>query len=58
VPLGAKQFVGKMSAKLKGITLGLTIALAVRANALILVDEVFFNRTGVCLTATKCESRI
>lgn len=56
MPLGDKQFVGKMSAKLKGIPLGLTLALAVRPNAPILVDEALFNRTSMCLTATKCES--
>jgi hypothetical protein len=49
VSLGAKQFVGKMSAKLKGIALGLALALAVRANAPILVDEVLFDRAGVPL---------
>jgi len=55
VPLGAKQFVGKMSAKLKRIPLGLALALAVRANAPILVDEALFDRAGVCLSATPCE---
>lgn len=53
--LSARQFVGKMSAKLKGIPLGLALALAVRANAPILVDEALFDRAGVCPSATPCE---
>jgi hypothetical protein len=55
VPLGAKQFVGKMSAKLKGIALDLALALALRANARILVDEALFDRAGVRLSTTPCE---
>jgi len=55
VPLDAKQFVGKMSAKLKGIPLGLALDLAVRTNAPILVDETLFDRAGVRLSATPCE---
>jgi len=55
VSLGAKQFVGKMSAKLKEIPLGLALDLAVMANVSILVDEWLFDRAGVCLFATPCK---
>ena len=55
MPLDARQFVGKMSAKLKRIPLGPVLVLAVRANAPILVDEALFDRAGVCLYATTCE---
>jgi uncharacterized protein len=35
--------------------IGLALALAVRANAPILVDEALFDRVGVHLSATPCE---
>jgi len=35
--------------------IGLALALAVRANAPILVDDALFDRAGVCLSATPCE---
>ena len=35
--------------------IGLALALAVRANVPILVDEALFDRAGVCLSATPCE---
>ena len=35
--------------------IGLALALAVRANAPILIDEALFDRAGVCLSATPSE---
>ena len=37
--------------------IGLALALAVRANAPILVDDTLLDRAGVRLSATPCESR-
>lgn len=37
--------------------IGLALALAVRANAPILLDDALFNRAGVCLSAASCESQ-